>query len=176
MSKTLHFEGCPACQLNKKESFSGLGALALPYDAKEYAMEVLQGSAAGAAVSLAVDFALPRIPVIGTMIPKNLSPVVGGLTSVLIGIYMKDKNPNIARGIAIGGVTAAMIKVATGFIPQLRLSGLGEVEVTEMSGWGEGEVEVTDSMGELVASEMSGMGDLTMTEIGDMEDYDDETF
>lgn len=192
MSKTLVFEGCPTCEIGKRRD-SSFGAIAFGADAQQYAMEVLQGAAAGAGVSIATSLILPRIPFIGTMIPKNLRPVVGGLASIGIGIYLKDRNPKLASGIAIGGMTVAAVQLIQGLLgPTLGLSGLGEVEVlsTEgMSGYGQN-VEVLpsnnysgygqnveiESTGALIAEEMSGMGAMIVSEMsgyGDDNEDDD---
>lgn len=182
MSKTLVFEGCPTCQLGKRSS--EFGAIAFGADVQEYAMEALKGGVSGAGVVLAVDIILPRIPVIGTMVPATVRPVVGGLAALGLAFYLRKTNPSLANGIAIGGVAIASARVIQNLLGKtLGLSGFGDVEILSTEGYRgyRDGMEISESAGmtatgALIAEEMSGgMGTMIASEIGDF-DEDDEDY
>ena len=179
MSKTLVFEGCPTCELGKR-NLSGFGAIALGAEIQEYAMEALKGGVSGAGVVLAVDFVLPKLPVIGTIVPAAVRPVVGGLAALGLAFYLRKTNPSLANGIAIGGVAIASARILQNLLGKtLGLSGLGgDIDVLETSGYRG--MEVTESAGlsatgALIAEEISdGMGTIIATEVGYGDDGEDE--
>lgn len=186
MSKTLVFEGCPTCEMAKRHS-SSFGAFALPHDTKEYAMEVLKGGVSGAGVVLAADFIIPKIPVVGTMIPAAVRPVVGGLTALGLAFYLRKTNPSLANGIAIGGVAIASARVLQNVLGKtLGLSGFGDMEVLSTAGYdgfdGYGRrrlsgMEGMDGLtatGAIIATEMGDMGTMIATEVSGLGDFDDE--
>jgi hypothetical protein len=154
MAKALVFSGtgCPVCK-------TGYGELALG-EVGEHAMKTIQGAAIGAGAVLATDLVLPRIlpTVTGTM----RSILQGGL--IILGSYMlKDKNPELATGIAIGGGAIIAYKVL-GSILKVPLAGLGVVMPEEMSGLGRTELEEVSGYGEPdVTYELEGYGEPDVT-------------
>ncbi|MDP2159410.1 MAG: hypothetical protein Q8K02_02935 [Flavobacterium sp.] len=180
MSKTLVFEGCPTCEMARKRG-SEFGAIAFGADAQEYAIEVLKGGVSGAGVVLVTDMILPRIPIIGTMIPVAVRPIVGGLAALGLAFYLRKTNPSLANGIAIGGVAIASARILQTVLGKtLGLSGYGDVEVLSTEGYrGYGQMEIAENAGmtatgALIAEEMSdGMGTMIATEISGL-GYDDE--
>lgn len=154
MAKTLVFEGCPACER------SGFDAV-IARDAGEYMMKSLQGGAIGAGSVIAIDMILPRI--LPALSPMVRSLLTGGL--VIAGaLAMKEKNPEIATGIAIGGGAIVLHKFIGSMlgrvIPTAGLSyaqddfeGLGEDDYGQDEELGE--VEVTETpYGVLIPEEL----------------------
>jgi len=143
MAKALVFSGtgCPVCK-------TGYGELALG-EIGEHTIKTVQGAAIGAGAVLATDFIVPKI--LPTLSGTMKSILQGGL--IILGSYMlKDKNPELATGIAIGGGAIIAYKVL-GSILNVPLAGLGVVMPEEMSGLGKVEPEETYELGDLGAEE-----------------------
>lgn len=101
MAKALVFEGCPACE---SRSFAGYGKAEIA----PYATKALTGGAIGAGGVIAVDMLLPKIlPTVSPFIRSllTLAGVVGG------AFMLKDRYPDIATGLAIGGGSIAIYKI-----------------------------------------------------------------
>ena len=127
MAKALVFEGCPACE---RSEFGQIAAR----DIGPYLMGTLQGGAIGAGGVILADIFLPKV------LP-TLSPIIRAMitgVAVMGTAYMlKDRYPDMATGLAIGGGGIVIYKVVGSLLgkiiaapeaiaPTKGLYGLGE--------------------------------------------------
>jgi len=154
MAKALVFSGagCPVCK-------SGYGELALG-EIGEHTMKTVQGAAIGAGAVLATDFIIPKI--LPTLTGTMRSALQGGL--IILGSYMlKDRNPELATGVAIGGGAIIAYKIL-GSLLKVPLAGLGVIMPEEMSGLGRVELEETSGLGRIEPEEVYELGELNAEE------------
>ena len=127
MAKAVVFEGsCPACG-----DYAGYGQLALTLP--EHVMNSLKGGAIGAGSVLAADMIIPRI------LPA-LSPTVRALVTgaaIMGASYMlRNRYPDIALGMALGGGSIVVYKLIAALTGKLfavsGFEGLGETGQTEL--------------------------------------------
>ena len=127
MAKAVVFEGCPACTSGYAGGY-GI-ALTLP----EHVTNTLKGGAVGAGSVLAADIIIPKV------LP-GLSPTVRALLTgaAILGAswMLKDRYPEIATGIALGGGSIVIYKLIAALTGKLfavsGYEGLGnELPVTE---------------------------------------------
>ena len=125
MAKAVVFEGsCPACG-----DYAGYGQLALTLP--EHVMNSLKGGAIGAGSVLAADMIIPRI------LPK-LSPTIRALVTgaAIMGAswMLRNRYPDIALGMALGGGSIVVYKLIAALTGKLfavsGFEGLGE-EIAE---------------------------------------------
>lgn len=130
MAKTLVYEGCPACA-----GVEGYGQIAMTFPSREVVMNMVQGGAIGAGAATAIDFLIPRIPVINRL-PVTIRPLLNGGLSVLAASLLYRRNPSLAVGIGLGGSAVAIYKflaTVVGKVASVPVSGFGE----EGMGYGE---------------------------------------
>ena len=129
MAKAVVFEGsCPACG-----DYAGYGQLALTLP--EHVMNSLKGGAIGAGSVLAADMIIPRI------LPK-LSPTIRALVTgaAIMGAswMLRNRYPDIALGMALGGGSIVVYKLIAALTGKLfavsgfESEGLGETGQTEL--------------------------------------------
>lgn len=143
MAKALVFEGCPACERSE------LGQIAAR-DIGPYLMGTLQGGAIGAGGVILADILLPKV------LP-TLSPVVRALitgAAVMGTAYMlKEKYPDMATGLAIGGGGIVIYKVVGSLLGKV-IAAPEAAAVSGLTGLGE-EIEIEESpYGVLVPEEL----------------------
>lgn len=129
MAKALVFSGaeCPVCK-----PVSGYGMLESLGEIGEHAMKTIQGAAIGAGAVIATDMVIPKI--LPTLSGTLKTILQGGI--VILGSYaLKDKNPELATGIAVGGGAVIAYKLLGSLLklPMAGLSGVGAVMPEEIS-------------------------------------------
>lgn len=144
MAKALVFEGCPACE---RSEFGQIAAR----DIGPYLMGTLQGGAIGAGGVILADIFLPKI------LP-TLSPIVRALitgAAVMGGAYLlKEKYPDMATGLAIGGGGIVIYKVVGSLLGKIIAAPEAVAPTAGLYGLGE-EIEIEESpYGVLVPEEL----------------------
>lgn len=169
MARTLVFEGCPACNLARKSNNNFGEVIPMAETQKELVMKMIQGGAVGAGGATIIDIVLPRVPGIGTLLPVAMRPLLTGAIAVGAALALYKKQPEIATGIGIGGVSVAAYKLAAimlGRVVSPGLSGLGEaLAISEVSG---NDVEIgptQGAMGVMALNRLNGMGVVVPTEM-----------
>lgn len=158
MAKALVFEGCPACETKIKgfAGFEEFGERAIT----PYATRALTGGAIGAGGVIAVDMFLPRL------LP-TLSPFVRSLLTgaVLFGtaFMLKDKYPDVATGLAIGGGGIVVYKIVGSLLGKIIAA------PRPTAGLGYDQDEYDQDQGEMVEVEESPYGVLIPEELGQEE-------
>ena len=153
MAKTLVFEGCPACGLGE------FGQI-VSANVQEFAMQTAKGGAIGAGVATVIDMVMPRLPFVGRL-PAYVRPLVAGGVSIGLAYYLRDRSPEMAVGVGIGGAAVAAYKlIATLLGKVVPVSGLGFGEEAAAL---PPEIEVEETAGETgvivpVEEELSGYG------------------
>lgn len=134
MAKALVFEGCPACEA---KGFSGFGRAEIV----PYAQKVLTGGAIGAGGVIAVDMLLPKVlPAVSPLVRSLLTAaaVVGG------AFMLKDRYPDVATGLAIGGGSIAIYKIVGSLLGKV----ISAPTITPTAGLGyadTGQIEIEES-------------------------------
>lgn len=168
MAKTLVFEGCESCKIDNKKGISGFGAITLPMGIEASRVkDMVQGGAIGAGAATVVDMILPKIPFISTLSSRTRSIALAGLFGLASAAYYR-KNPEIATGLGVGGVSIAVYKLIASFTGKLAMAptaGYGELEIEEYGQDDDFELE-TEGMGVIVPiEETAGMGVLEASEM-----------
>lgn len=161
MAKTLVFEGCPTCE-RKMGSHEGYGAvMAFGPAQRQEMMNMVKGGAIGAGGATILDFIMPKVPFLSTL-PATVRPLINGGVSILAGIYISKKNPEIGLGVGLGGAAVAAYKFIATLLGKVAITsttataGLGAMRGGRRSGVS---VYQDGGTGVIVPVEMSGYGD-----------------
>lgn len=155
MAKTLVFEGSGGCSLCGGDGYKGLGQI-MAFD-KEALKQIIQGGAVGAGTAIGLNFIIPKLPLVGRLDTKIQTLVSGG-ASVLLALVLYRKNPAIATGIGIGGLSVSLYKFVSDLMRPKEIAGMGEdIEVLE----GDTGTLVAEPVdyGTIVTEPMEGYGD-----------------
>lgn len=149
MAKALVFSGaeCPVCK-----TVSGYGMLESLGEIGEHAMKTIQGAAIGAGAVIATDMVIPKI--LPTLSGTLRTILQGGI--VILGSYaLKDKNPELATGIAVGGGAVIAYKLLGSLLklPMAGLSEVGAVMPEEIS------AVMPEEISAVMPEEVSGLGE-----------------
>jgi len=91
---------------------------------KELLVEALKGGAMGAGTVFAIDFLLSKFLHNG-----KIRSLVCAATPIALAMWLKEKNPELATGLAIGGAGAGLYKVLQAFLyEKLHIPYSGEYE------------------------------------------------
>jgi hypothetical protein len=158
MAKTLVFEGCPTCEVKHHHaSYDGFGAVMAFNPAQKAAMmNMIQGGAIGAGGATILDFIMPKVPFLNNL-PATIRPLINGGVSIIAGIYVSKKNPNIGLGIGLGGASIAAYKFIATILGKVATTtataGLGAMGKRGISVYNDG------GTGVIVPVAMQGYGD-----------------
>jgi len=138
MAKAVVFEGsCPACG-----DYAGYGQLALTLP--EHVMNSLKGGAIGAGSVLAADMIIPRI--LPTLSP-TVRALVTGAAIMGASYALRNRYPDIALGMALGGGSIVVYKLIAALTGKLfavsGYEGLGQTANIELPELPASEEEVT---------------------------------